>query len=204
MQKIIFDIGAHEGQDSISLARESSNTIVYAFEPVPALAKNIKDKTAELPNYNLIQKAVSDYTGTTSFNIMNDGTGGQSSLLKFTEKVDIVWPSGVLKFTDEIPVDVIRLEDFIKDNNIKKIDNLHIDAQGSDLSVLKGMGDYISIVQEGVVEASNPDREYYEGQNNTEQTVQYLKGYGFKITRVVPNDDRGNEVNIYFTNNSKL
>jgi hypothetical protein len=44
----------------------------------------------------------------------------------------------------------------------------------------------------------------HEGQNNTEQTVQYLKGYGFKITRVVPNDDRGNEVNIYFTNNSKL
>jgi len=200
MQKIIFDIGAHEGQDSILLAQESPNTIVYAFEPVPTLAKNIKNKTAELPNYNLIEKAVSDFTGTTTFNIMNDGTGGQSSLLKFTKKVDIVWPSGVLKFTDEIPVEVIRLDNFIKENKITKIDYLHIDAQGSDLSVLKGLGDCITIVESGVVEASNPDREYYEGQNNTEQTIQYLKDRGFEITQVIPNDDSGNEVNIYFTN----
>ena len=204
MKKIIFDIGAHEGQDSIPLARESSNTIIYAFEPVPALAKRIKDETSELPNYNLITKAVSDYTGNTTFNIINDGTGGQSSLLKFNDQVDVVWPSDTFRFTDEIPVKVIRLDDFIKEKDIKKIDYLHIDAQGSDLSILRGMGEYINIVEEGVVEASNTGRECYESQNNREQTIQYLKDKNFTITQVISNDDRGNEVNIYFTNNFKM
>jgi FkbM family methyltransferase len=202
MTRTIFDIGAHEGQDSISLAQESADNVVYAFEPVPALAEIIKNRTVNLPNYNLVVKAVSDYSGATVLNVMNDGTGGQSSLLKFTENVDKVWPAGVLKFTNEIAVEVIRLDEFIEDKNITIIDHLHIDAQGNDLAVLRGMGEYLNIVVEGVVEASNSGRECYDGQNSTEQTVQFLKDNGFDITQISPNDDRGNEVNIFFTRNS--
>ncbi len=43
--------------------------------------------------------------------------------------------------TDTIDVDVIKLKDFINDNNIDKIDYLHCDVQGHDLEVLIGLED---------------------------------------------------------------
>jgi FkbM family methyltransferase len=194
----MFDIGAHEGQSSIRKARENSNLYVYAFEPVPKLIEEIKSKITDLTNYRIITKAVSDYNGEAFFNVREEGDWGQGSLSDFTDSVDVVWPGTGLRFTDKIKVDVTRLDTFIEENNISMIDYLHIDAQGGDLKVLRGLGKYISIVNSGVVEASNPNKLYYKDQNTVDDTVNFLKKSGFEITSIDPNDDMENEFNIYF------
>lgn len=197
-KQIMFDIGAHEGQSSIPKAKENSNLHVYAFEPVPKLAEEIKSKTINLTNYSIITKAVSNYDGEAFFNVRGEGDWGQGSLSDFTESVDIVWPGTMLKFTEKIKTDVTRLDTFIEANNISKINYLHVDAQGGDLKVLESLGKYISIVESGVVEASNPDKLYYTEQNTINDTVDFLKNAGFKIISINSNDDRENEFNIYF------
>ena len=196
--QIMFDIGAHEGQSSIFKAEENENLHVYAFEPIPKLADGIKSKINNLKNYTLITKAVSDYNGEAFFNVRGEGDWGQGSLSDFTGAVDTVWPGFNLRFTDKIKVEVIRLDNFIEQHNIKKINYLHVDAQGGDLRVLKGLGKYIAIVEKGVVEASNTDKIYYTDQNTVDDTVNFLNNAGFDIISIDSNDHISNEYNIYF------
>ena len=103
-----------------------------------------------------------------------------------------------MNVTQEIEVDVIRLDGFIKEHNITEIDYLHIDTQGSDLKVLEGFGKYIDIVMEGCMEAAAKEDILYKGQNTQQQSVDFLQKNGFDITGIQINDEYQNEVNIYF------
>lgn len=198
MQKIFFDVGAYNGISSINIARNEPNTKVYAFEAVPELISKIILQTTDLPNYNIVEKAVCDYDGETTFNVRTEGDWGQGSLLNFTDDVDRIWPNDKLKFSKQINVKVTRLDTFVKENKIDKIDYLHVDTQGCDLKVIKGLGEYINIVHEGVVEAASLKREAYVGQNTKEETIIYLEQMGFEIVKVEANDIKENEVNIFF------
>lgn len=100
--------------------------------------------------------------------------------------------------TQTIRVEVIRLDRFIDEEGIEEIDHLHVDTQGSDLKVLMGMGDRLSIVKRGVIEAAAKEDILYSGQNTQEQCVDFLTSKGFKIEKIWHNDHMGNEVNIEF------
>jgi FkbM family methyltransferase len=39
---IFFDVGANNGSTSVPLAKNSSDIVVYAFEPTPTLINKIK------------------------------------------------------------------------------------------------------------------------------------------------------------------
>ena len=67
--KVFFDIGANDGTDSIAYARANPDALVYAFEPSPYLVEVIKKHSSNLQNYTIIQAAVSDYNGSSTFNI---------------------------------------------------------------------------------------------------------------------------------------
>lgn len=90
------------------------------------------------------------------------------------------------------------MDTFIEINKINKIDHLHIDTQGSDLSVLKGLGNYIDIVDEGSMEAGMDDDILYDGQNKLNESVKFLLQNKFRIIDVNSNDIFCNEVNIIF------
>lgn len=199
MNKIFFDVGANNGSSSINAALDNDNTIVYAFEPTPTMIEDIKRKTFNLKNYNIIEKAVSNYNGTAKFKVAGQADWGCSSLLDFSENSKIDWPGRTdFKVTEEIDVDVITLEKFIEENNIEKIDYLHIDTQGSDLKVLEGLGKYISIVNEGVMEAAVKTDILYNGQNTLEQSVRFLIKHGFHVYHIQVSDHYCNEVNVFF------
>ena len=51
-----------------------------------------------------------------------------------------------LKIKNVIKVKTIRLDDYIIKHKINHIDMMKIDAQGSDLDVLKSLGNLINIV----------------------------------------------------------
>lgn len=214
MEQIIFDVGANTGTDSIGFAEGiigfrpgipefifNGNVIVYAFEPTPSLVTLIKEKTVHLNNYHLIDKAVSDFNGTSTLNIaLNDGC---TSLLEFSENSKVGWPGRGNEFTvtEKIQVEVIRLDNFIQEHNIPRIDFLHIDTQGSDLNVLRGMGNYLSIVKVGVIEAAAIKDALYVNQNTQNECVEFLETNGFEILGIAGHGsgiNTHNEVDIYF------
>lgn len=198
--KVFFDIGANNGSWSSNIARQNPGFKVYAFEPTPQMCQIIKSSTAGLNNYRLIEKAVSDFNGSSEFKIAGQADWGCSSLLDFSNKSKTEWPGRTdFKVTEKILIEVIRLDGFIEQEGIKSIEYLHIDTQGSDLKVLFGMGEKISIVKKGVIEAAAKEDILYMGQNTQEQCVEFLNQKGFKIEGIWSNDPMGNEVNIEFS-----
>jgi len=198
-KKVFFDVGANDGQSSIHIAENDGQCLVYAFEPTKNLCEELIKKTQHLKNYIVIPKAVSNFNGKSQFYVAGQADWGCSSLLKFSNKSKTEWPGRTdFLVTDEYTVDVIRLDDFIAENNITRIDYIHIDTQGSDLKVLEGLGEKISLVDGGMMEAANKDDILYYNQNNKKDSVFFLEKNGFKITKISPNDPDLNEVNITF------
>jgi FkbM family methyltransferase len=198
-EKVVFDVGANNGSSSVPLAIENPNYLVFAFEPTPEMIDVILSKIVGLDNYVIVPKAVSDYNGIAEFNVAGNWDWGCSSLLKFSKKSQTDWPGRTdFSVTYKLNVDVIRLDTFIEENNIINIDHLHIDTQGSDLNVMKGLGQYLNIVSEGTMEAGTSDDILYEGQNKLNDCIKFLLLNGFKVVDVNSNDVFCHEVNIVF------
>ena len=74
---VIFDIGANDGLDGLGFALFNKNYNVYSFEANPELVLKIEENKKKiekffklkLDNYEIFNKAVSDFDGTSDFNI---------------------------------------------------------------------------------------------------------------------------------------
>ena len=200
---ILFDVGANWGDGSLKATRENPHYEAWVFEPTPTLLTYLEDHSKEFSDrYHILPYAVSDYDGISKFNI--EGMGwGCSSLNEFNDNLHITWPGrDNFKVTEVIDVKVFRLDTWFKENNIvlDKIDFFKCDTQGSDLKVLQGMGDYIHLIKEGVVEcALNSNVKLYKENHTVTEMTDFLTANGFVITKQESNDQWSNEVNIYFT-----
>lgn len=176
--------------------------MVYAFEPTPRLIEHLKSRSVGLNNYIIVPKAVSNYSGETIFYISGNADWGCSSICEFNDNLEKTWPGRTdFKVTDQLKVEVIKLVDFVKENNIESIDYLHVDAQGQDLEVLLGLEDKINIVKAGVIEmpTSHNTKLYKNQKYLKEDAIKFLEENGFTIKGVNSNDAQCNEVNIHFS-----
>ncbi|WP_046653544.1 FkbM family methyltransferase [Brevundimonas diminuta] len=192
-KKVYFDVGANDGSAGLEFAG-NPEWVVYAFEPTPELAETIRQRTAGFDNYHLIEKAVSDWPGRAIFNVAGQGDWGTSSLLAFADNIEETW-AGRADFavTQQIEVEVIRLEDFCRKNGIDRIDHLHSDVQGLDMEVLLGLGEMIANVRGGDLECSRShDVALYKGERFVfEDVALLLYQSGFVIDAIKANDDHG-------------
>ena len=207
----IIDVGAFNGIDGLALAINNPNFFIHAFEANSELIKLIKEnkkkiekyKNQEIKNYKINNFAVSNEIGESYFNIAKNPT--VSSLNKFTNNLDISWheyKDQHFKYIKKIKIKVITLEKYCLDNNINSIDYLHIDTQGNDLKVLKGLKKKLSILNQGVLEAAiNKQKSLYEGNHTVEDVKKFLKDNNFNISKI-ENIDKNikNEKNIFFYN----
>jgi FkbM family methyltransferase len=197
--RYFFDVGAHRGQDSLHIARDHPDITVYAFEPTPELAHMLRENSKNISDrYKVYEHAISDYNGHSDFHLV-EGDTGSASLNSFSDGLENSWPGRtdfVVRGTIKVPV--YRLDTWLEQfaPHVTEIHHLHIDAQGSDLAVLKGLGEKISIVQSGVVEVPQaPELRLYKGQHTKEDALEFLKNNGFTLKNVV---SQVNEDNLFF------
>ena len=137
----IFEIGSCEGEDSIRYRKLFPNANIYAFEPLPDNVRLIKQNFLRhgIENVICINKAISSENGTVDFYVSSgrpsnaeesdwDYGNKSSSLLQPEESLI---KSTFLEFKTKIEVETISIDDFCKDNNIRKIDFIHLDVQGA-------------------------------------------------------------------------
>lgn len=217
MSYILFDVGANWGEDSLTVTRNDTNVITWAFEPTPELYQDLIKASLSgrsfrgqdhgpsySDRYHVVPIALSDFDGEATFNIADnpDCDWGCSSLNQFSDNLNQSWPGRTdFQFNRSITVQVSRLDTWFKTNNIQldRIDYFHCDTQGSDLKVLQGMGDYITLIQAGVVEcARNNDVKLYKENHTREEMIEFLNSKGFTITNERSNDVWSNEINLYF------
>ena len=206
-EKLHIDIGANEGNFSVHYANHQPNTFFVAFEPIPTLIQRMKSKATHLNNIEFVEAAISNYEGNDILKISPPssqyGDYACSSLLEFSDKSKTDWPGRQdFQVVDSIPVTVRRLDNFIIENEIEKIDYLKIDTQGHDLNVLYGCGQFLSIIREGEMEAAAKKDILYNGQNTQEDCIKFLEQNNFEIVAIHSNDIFTNEVNIIFKNKS--
>ena len=121
---IILDVGANHGQSAIRYARAFKQARIFCFEPVFSNYKVLSLACSQHPRIELVQKGLSDKPGTGIIGL-TDHPGGHSLLLSSTsDKTE--------------KVSITTIDSFLLDSNIKRIDLLKIDVEGSELSVLKG------------------------------------------------------------------
>lgn len=205
MSKILFEVGAFDGKDSLNFHKQGY--VVYTFEPKKDLYENLKNKTKHLKNYNVYNKAVYHENCTKKFNICKQG--GASSILEFKSNEELIkhWTN---KRTDihysglSYDVECIRLDNFIENENLQNnfIDYLHIDAQGVDYEVLLSLGKYLKNVKKGVVETvkDNSKSIYKDQINNVDVLTKFLTENNFIVEKIVSNDPTNCEFNLHFRN----
>ena len=208
-KKNIFDVGAFNGLDGLIMAIINPKIMVHAFEANPELIKVIKNNKKKIENYKKIKIrnykinnfAVSNKDKVLEFNIAKNPT--VSSLNKFSKNIDKTWPGYKEEhctFKKKIKIKGITLNKYCNENNIKKINYIHIDTQGNDLKVLLGLKNKIKIVEKGVMEAAiDKKKSLYQNNHTISEAQKFLKKNNFHITKIEFLDETiRNEKNIFF------
>lgn len=188
---VIFDIGACEGEDSIRYARLFPNSRVYTFEPLPENQTLVLENLEKfgVKNAELHRVALADREGISAFHVSSGkppekwegekwNYGNKSSSLLEPGHVNerFEW----IKFCRSIDVECNTLDGFLKNNNLQRIDFIHMDVQGAELLVLKGAGPKISDITSIWLEVS--DEELYKNQVLKNELEKFLLENGFVKT----------------------
>lgn len=178
----IFEIGANYAQDAEFLRKsfEISEKNVYVFEPHPQIFSEIK----KMYNFNSFDLAVSNVKGKTVFHaidITNNEykNSGISSLRDglTTNKQNFI----------DIEVELIRMDDFIQQEQIEVIDFLKLDVEGMNYEVLEGFGERLSIVK--AIQTEGEYMQYWEGQKLYIDIEKILLKNNFKLVSFVLSAD---------------
>lgn len=195
----VVDVGAHDGADSLWIARRYPHMQVIAIEPTPALASALRRVAAALPNYHVVEAAIGEADGQAMLNVYDvRRINSINSLLPLSDEGATRFDRAELP-NEAIAVRLMRLDTLCDELGIERVDVLHIDAQGSDLLALRSLGERLQTLRAGVVEAPHKARIYTDAPS-ADEIREELARLGFRVFRVERIDWRSDmEHNYLFT-----
>jgi FkbM family methyltransferase len=186
----MFDIGANVGEYSLMLKEKlqlhNCNYNVHLFEPTKYCFRKIKDKFEGDKRFTLNNFGISNRNSRSTIYYDHEGSG-LASLYK--RELDLY--SIELKENEEIMLR--KLDEYIKENDIKHINFIKIDIEGHELKAFEGMGDFLSYNFIDFIQ-------FEYGGANLDSHASLLDFYnlfkdkGFKIAKVMP---KGLEIREY-------
>lgn len=174
---IIFELGAHIGQDTEKLIIQFPKSTIYSFECDPRNINTIKNKSL-INKINLIECAIYKEDGNMQF-YQSDGHPPQHDRNN-TASSSLYKPTGHLKkwdwvkFRPPIRVKTRSLDSFCKEKNINNIDFIWCDIQGGEYDMILGAQNILKSTKYLYTEYSNT--ELYEGQKNMNDLLAILPG----------------------------
>ena len=178
---LILEIGVCECFDSILLRRHYKRP-VYSFECNPRAISDLKIRFKDFPQIHLIEKAVTDVTGTIPFYDsywIADSSIYQFNLELLKEINKERWNEMSHMYNNPKKIDVLstRLDDWCNENNIDEIGLICMDVQGATLPVLKGLGTYLQKVKYIITEVEY--KSIYQGESLFEEIFNFMQQNGF-------------------------
>ena len=170
---IIFDVGAHIG-DTVKLYRNYfPGYKIFYFEPFSESFDYLKSRFINDSNINEVETALGIKDGTKPLYVSNF-----SNLNSLQEPNKSAWGFANKKSVD---VKTITLDQFCYENDIKHIDILKLDIQGSELDVL--MGSKI-ILEKGNISLIYVEWQVvplYENHHKYFKIAEFLADYGYEL-----------------------
>lgn len=169
---IVFDIGAHSGFFSIFAAGLAKNGKIFAFEPEPENFK-ILEKNIKLNNFQNIFPfclAIADTNGKRTLDIFSGSEGGHALEMLHPNNADIT--------IGKIAIDSSRLEDFLSNQKIDRIDFLKMNCEGAEYEILFTCPDQVISKIKKISMQYHPIDE----KRNENTLKKFLEEKGFKVT----------------------
>lgn len=156
---VIFELGSHNGNDTVNLYNQLNASVVHTFEANPnqigRISKKIKNKNIFLHN-----KIVSDINGKLDFNVVTKNRNqGSSSIYKINDESAIIKHHS-MKIIKVVQVESITLDKFCQDNNINNIDLIWSDIQGAEPNMLVGAVNILKNTKFIIMECIRSDHYY--------------------------------------------
>ena len=155
---IFIDVGAHHGDTINEFLEIFSIKKIYAFEPSKENFTKLKIKVAEIEKSKSVKIEISPFgLGEKNYilplNEIADGVSNTFNNLNvnskyFRKKKFITTLFGIKKFIkNKVPTRIIRLKEFMEQENIDKIDFMKIDTEGFEYNILLGLEENIKKVE---------------------------------------------------------
>ena len=196
----IIDIGANIGMFSILISQIMPSAKIYSFEPIPDIFDTLRlNASLYSDNINVYNYGVGAEIGNEIFSyypnvsilsgVKNniDKKEVSDTVRDYLNKVNELEPSYTLDpddlslllnerlITKEFECSIITISEIIKKQNLQKIDLLKIDAEKSEVDILKGVSDEDwGKIQQVVVEIHDTD-------NQVDWVYELLTKKGFRI-----------------------
>ena len=185
-EDVVFDVGANRGYFtqlySLLVGRHGR---VFAFEPVPTTFRVLQERMAVrqvIPNVDLINVALSDTNGTAVMHLPGRDDG-QASLLphRGVGSWQIAEPAATFQCRQ------IRLDDFVAEQGITRLDFLKCDVEGAELLVLRARNDTLKRFQPVLYLEVSPDWTTDFGYHPT-AIIEFLRPLGYGHFLLVTTD----------------
>jgi len=169
----IIHIGAHYGEE-YKLYRDNGISNLCFFEPLKENFKKLSENIFDNETI-LVNKALGSEIKKIKMNVEIANNSQSSSILKPKHHL-IQYPHIQFDKTEE--VDMITLDSFVKENNLKGYNFINIDVQGYELEVFKGSTQTLKYVDCIISEVNRA--EMYEGCTSVYELDEFLSEYGFE------------------------
>lgn len=174
---VVFDVGANRGYlTQVYSLLVGPQGRVFAFEPIPTTFQVLQERMAErqvIPNVDLINVALAETSGTAVMHLPGQDDG-QASLLPHRGVGS--WRTADLPATFQCRQ--VRLDDFVGDRGIARLDFLKYDVEGAELLVLRGATDTLRQFQPVLYLEVSPDWTADFGYHPT-AIIEFLRPLGY-------------------------
>ena len=148
----LIDVGSHHGEYILSIKKNFYVKDIYGFEPSPITFKILRKNLINFNEIKIYNFGISDSSGNS---VLNQNVETSSSSINYLNKNSKYYKKKYLLFnflnlkpvTNPINIRTIRLENFINEKKIHKIDLLKVDTEGYEFEVIKGLGENISKIK---------------------------------------------------------
>ena len=157
---VVIDVGAHVGVFTLRAAKRAVEGRIIAIEPHPfnykLLTENVKQN--KLKNVVTVNTALSDHNGTAKLYVSRSTS--HSIVTQLSEKY--------------LKTPVKKLDSLVDELNIKKVNMIKINAEGSELEILKGSEKMLKKTFHLAIQCGHTSTEL-------EECSRFLTARGFKI-----------------------
>jgi FkbM family methyltransferase len=199
---VIFDVGAHHGQTSLKYLEMFPSAQIFAFEPFLSSFQELRANVSMKAEITPLNLALGDFNGEAAMSV--NRSSATNSLLQTDYRASESWNNTrVTETVDTVNVTVATISHFLGlHQKIDCIDILKIDAQGSEMAILKGGKDAALNKRIAIIYMEIIIMPTYVGQCELDETLQFVRSLGFVLHNFFnpcfTNEGRINQVDALF------
>ncbi len=166
-----YDLGANMGSWTLLAKTFLPGLAVHAFEPVPAYQQEFLSSVKGLTNVTLHKAGAGSENKQAVLNL----SGHSSGFLEVSDNLLKTYPSE--RKTGEIAVNMIRLDDYVREKGLPLPDLMKLDVEGYEVEVLSAATECMKHCRYIILEVSFIER--HIGQSLFHDVVRFMANHNF-------------------------